>query len=224
MLFNFCWIPKRNNRSLLFISPLLPSLPRADALGGIMWEGCVPCRLPTAQGRVPPARVCMADCIKHKQLYLIGLYPALITTNSQSLRTALLARTTPQNKRAKSHSCVILQRERDDVSAGTTATLVIKQAVRFLQASSVMLTVMVRWWWKDAVIVMALLGGKSDLDLLIASAAWLLKIMSWAGFTHAVHNLRFFFFLSHDPTAAHVRMQYYKTGEKQYCTAPSHKN
>lgn len=127
MLFNFCWIPKRNNHSLL----LTPPTPNADALGGIMCEGCVPCRPPTAQGRVPPAHVCMADCIKHKQLYLIGLYPALITTNSQSLRTALLALATLQNKQGKSHSSVILQRERDDVSEGTMAVLMVKQDMRF---------------------------------------------------------------------------------------------
>lgn len=52
-------------------------------------------------GCAPPARVCMADCIKRKLLYLIGLYPALITTNSQSLRTALLAPVTLQNQQAK---------------------------------------------------------------------------------------------------------------------------
>lgn len=56
-----------------------------------MRRGCAPRGLPAAPGHVPPARVCMADCIKHKQLYLIGLYPALITTNSQSPWTALLA-------------------------------------------------------------------------------------------------------------------------------------
>lgn len=63
------------------------------------------------RARVLPGHVCMADCIKHKQLYLIGLYPALITTNSQSLWTALLAPATLQNKHGKSHSSIILQTE-----------------------------------------------------------------------------------------------------------------
>lgn len=68
-------------------------------------------RLPPAEpGRVPPAAVFMADCIKHKQLYLIGLYPALITENSQSLWTALLAPTTLQDKQGQSHSPVTLQK------------------------------------------------------------------------------------------------------------------
>lgn len=92
------------------LSPPVLSL-SADALGGIMHEGCAPCNLPAAPGHVPPARVCMADCIKHKQLYLIGLYPALITTNSQSLWTTLLAPATLQNKHGKSHSSVILPTE-----------------------------------------------------------------------------------------------------------------
>lgn len=68
---------------------LFRSFSHADALGGIMNEGYAPCSLPAALGHVPLAHVCMADCIKHKQLYLIGLYPALIITNSQSLWTTL---------------------------------------------------------------------------------------------------------------------------------------
>lgn len=103
MLFNFAECPTT-------LSPPVLSL-CADALGGIMHEGCAPCNLPAAPGHVPPARVCMADCIKHKQLYLIGLYPALITTNSQSLWTTLLAPATLQNKHGKSHSSVILRAE-----------------------------------------------------------------------------------------------------------------
>lgn len=66
-------------------------------------------------GCAPPARVCMADCIRRKLLYLIGLYPALITTNSQSLRTALLAPVTLQNQQAKKkkkHSLVLLWEKR----------------------------------------------------------------------------------------------------------------
>lgn len=61
--------------------------------GGIMNEGRL-CAVASPSraglGHVLPAHVCMADCIKHKLLYLIGLNPALITANSQSLRTALL--------------------------------------------------------------------------------------------------------------------------------------
>lgn len=49
-----------------------------------MRAGYAACSPPAAPGRAPLARVCTADCIKHKQLYLIGLYPALIITNSQT--------------------------------------------------------------------------------------------------------------------------------------------
>lgn len=92
--------------------PPPPKCSHADAWGGIMHEGYAPCSLPAVLGHVPPACVCMADCIKHKQLYLIGLYPALITTNSQSLWTALLAAATLLNKHGKSHSSVMLRTER----------------------------------------------------------------------------------------------------------------
>lgn len=113
MLFNFAECP---SVTTTLPSPPLPlpiplSCSHADALGGIMRKGCAPCRPPAAPGRMPPGRVCMADCIKHKQLYLIGLYPALITTNSQSLWTALFATATLQNKQGRSHSSVILGTE-----------------------------------------------------------------------------------------------------------------
>lgn len=110
-----------NNHPPLF--PLFRSLSHADAWGGIMREGYAPCSLPAAPGHVPPARVCMADCIKHKQLYLIGLYPALITTNSQSLWTALLAPTTLRNKHGKSHSSVILRTEKGRQGHGGDVTV-----------------------------------------------------------------------------------------------------
>lgn len=105
-----------------------------------MREGCAPCRPPATLGRVPPGRVCMADCIKHKQLYLIGLYPALITTNSQSLWTALFAPATLQDKQGKSHSSAILRtkshKNRDDGGEGAV-TIQIPEHMQFTFSPSV---------------------------------------------------------------------------------------
>lgn len=146
MLLNFTECPSVAT-NLLSPPPPLPiplSCSHADALGGIMREGCAPCRPPATLGRVPPGRVCMADCIKHKQLYLIGLYPALITTNSQSLRTALFAPATLQDKQGKSHSSVILRtknhKERDNGDAGTATAQMTLEHMQFTSSISTITT------------------------------------------------------------------------------------
>lgn len=121
----------------------------------------------------------MADCIKHKQLYLIGLYPALITTNSQSLWTALLAAATLQNKQAKSHSSVILSRGgrgcRED---GEEGMVMIVEHMHLTLAIMTTISCITEYDDDDdrtqsimAVIVMMVTPeGKGDLDLFTASA------------------------------------------------------
>lgn len=130
------------------------------------------------RGRVPPAPVCMADCIKHKQLYLIGLYPALITTNSQSLWTALLAPATLQNKQGKSHSSVILNRaERDDGDGVTMTILMIGEHMQRTFTIIAIINCITEYDDDDrtqfiitVIVTMVPPEGKGDLDLFIASA------------------------------------------------------
>lgn len=121
MLFKFAEYPKA---PAIHPSSPPPPYPAAPGLGLCIKKGKAVCRGFPQLCRAVRCRAtsCTADCIKHKLLYLIGLHPALITTNSLSLQTALLPLC--RTGRVKvTHPCSCEQkdggRRGDDADAGS---------------------------------------------------------------------------------------------------------